>query len=77
MEERLWKKELRQLMHSKAVVEKIPENKLTSYRQKLTSAIVFKDYDRFCDILLQLSNYSDVSLTLHMTYLRILNKIKI
>ena len=46
---------------AKAVVEKIPENKLTSYRQKLTSAIVFRDYDRFCDILLQLSNYSDVS----------------
>lgn len=46
---------------AKAVVENIPENKLTSYRQKLTSAIVFRDYDRFCDILLQLSNYADVS----------------
>lgn len=35
-------------------------NKISSYRTKLTSAIVFKDYDRFCDILIQLANYSDV-----------------
>lgn len=42
------------------VIHKIPENKLDSYRNKLTSSIIFKDYDRFCEILLQLSNYSDV-----------------
>lgn len=35
------------------------ENKLSAYRTKLTSALVFKDYHRFCDILLQLSNYTD------------------
>jgi len=46
---------------AKEVVKKIPANKIESYRQKLTSAIVFKDYDRVCQILLQLSNYSDVS----------------
>ncbi|WP_286946672.1 type I CRISPR-associated protein Cas8a1/Csx8 [Acetobacterium sp. UBA5834] len=46
---------------AKEVVKKIPTNKIESYRQKLTSAIVFKDYDRVCQILLQLSNYSDVS----------------
>ena len=46
---------------AQAVVKKIQENKLKGYRQKLTSAIVFRDYDRFCDILLQLSNYSNVS----------------
>jgi len=46
---------------AKEVVKKIPENKRESYRQKLTSTIVFKDYDRFCQILLQLSNYSDVN----------------
>lgn len=46
---------------AKEVVKKIPANKIDSYRQKLTSAIVFKDYDRVCQILLQLSNYSDVS----------------
>ena len=42
------------------VRDKIPENKLESYRQKLTSSIIFKDYDRVCQILLQLSSYSDV-----------------
>lgn len=46
---------------AKKVAEKIPDNKLVSYRQKLTSAIVFKDYDRVCQILLQLSNYADVT----------------
>lgn len=46
---------------AKAVVKTIPENKSISYRQKLTSAIVFKDYDRCCQILLQLSNYSGVT----------------
>ena len=37
------------------------ENKIDSYRQKLISSIVAKDYDRFCQILLQLSNYADVN----------------
>ena len=46
---------------AKEVASKLPENKLEGYRQKLTSAIVFKDYDRCCQILLQLSNYSDVT----------------
>lgn len=46
---------------AKAVVEKIPKNKCESYRQKMTSAIIFKDYDRFCQILLQLSNYADIN----------------
>ena len=45
---------------AKEVVKKLPENKLDSYRQKLISSIVFKDYDRCCQILLQLSNYADV-----------------
>jgi len=42
------------------VIRKIQANKLESYRNKLTSSIIFKDYDRFCEILLQLSNYADV-----------------
>lgn len=46
---------------AKEVVKKLPENKLSSYRQKLTSAIVFNDYDRVCEVLLQLSNYAEVS----------------
>jgi CRISPR-associated protein Cst1 len=43
------------------VVKKIEKNKVKSYRQKLTSAIVAEDYDRFCEILLQLSSYSDIT----------------
>ncbi len=46
---------------AKEVAERLPENKRESYRQKLTSAIVFKDYDRYCQILLQLSNYLNVT----------------
>lgn len=45
---------------AKEVAGRLPENKCESYRQKLTSAIVFKDYDRCCQILLQLSNYAEV-----------------
>lgn len=45
---------------AKEVAKKLPENKRESYRQKLISSIVFKDYDRCCQILLQLSNYADV-----------------
>ncbi len=46
---------------AKAVVGAIPENKYKAYRQKLTSAVVFKDYDRCCQILLRLSIYSGVT----------------
>lgn len=35
------------------------KNKLNSYKQKLISALTFKDYDRFCTILLQLSAYTN------------------
>jgi CRISPR-associated protein Cst1 len=45
---------------AKSVAEKIPQNKLESYNQKLTSAIVFEDYDRFCQILLNLANFAEV-----------------
>ena len=43
-----------------AVKKNIDSNKIKSYRQKLISAITFKNYDRFCQILLQLSDYSGV-----------------
>ena len=46
---------------AKKVAADLPENKRTSYRQKLTSAVIFKDYDRCCQILLQLSNYTDMT----------------
>lgn len=42
------------------VKQNLEENKLKSYRQKLISAISFNDYDRFCKVLLQLSDYSGV-----------------
>lgn len=45
---------------AKRVMAEIPENKVESYKQKLISAITFKDYERFCEILLQLSSYSGV-----------------
>lgn len=46
--------------NAKQVAEVLEINKLESYKQKLTSSIIFKDYDRVCQILLQLSNYSGV-----------------
>lgn len=43
------------------VVSKIPANKVASYRNRLISSLTFKDYDRFCTVLLQLAAYSKVS----------------
>ena len=40
---------------------KIPDNKLNSYIQKLTSALTFEDYDRFCMVLLNLANFAGES----------------
>ena len=40
-------------------VYKLPDNKLNAYRQKLTSALTFEDFDRFNIVLLNLSNYVD------------------
>ena len=45
---------------AKQVSKVIENNKIESYKQKLTSSIIFKDYDRVCQILLQLSNYSGI-----------------
>lgn len=45
---------------AKEVSKILESNKLVSYKQKLTSSIIFKDYDRVCQILLQLSNYSGI-----------------
>lgn len=44
----------------KIVAKKLEKNKLESYRQKLISSMVFRDYDKVCQILLQLSNYSNI-----------------
>lgn len=35
-------------------------NKIDSYRQRLISAITLKDYDKFCDVLIQMSAYSQI-----------------
>lgn len=40
--------------------KKIEGNKIRSYKQKLISAISFKDYDRFCEILLQFAAYAEM-----------------
>lgn len=45
---------------AKAVNKKLEVNKINSYKQKLISSITFKDYDRFCEVLLQLSSYSGI-----------------
>ncbi len=45
---------------AKQVTQNIPENKVKSYKQKLISAMVAHDYNRVCEILLQLSSYSGV-----------------
>lgn len=45
---------------AKQVIKVLPDNKISSYRQKLISAIIFKDYDKANQILLQLSNYSGI-----------------
>lgn len=37
------------------------ENKLKSYKTKMASALMFKDYRRFCDILINLGNYKEES----------------
>lgn len=37
------------------------ENKTKSYRQRLINSIVAKDYDRFIEIMLQLSSYTEIS----------------
>lgn len=46
---------------AKLVSKKIDKNKVNSYQQKLISAICFKDYDKYCDILLNLSAYSGIA----------------
>jgi len=46
---------------AKKLVDGGAENKRKSYRTKLTSALVFHDYDRVNEILLQLSAYSEIS----------------
>lgn len=45
---------------AKKVAEKLPENKCRSYKEKLLSCVVFKDYDRCMVTLMNLSNYAEV-----------------
>lgn len=47
---------------AKSVKAAIEDNKVNSYKQKLISAITFKDYDRFCEILIQLAAYSKINM---------------
>jgi len=47
---------------AKAISDKLDENKLNSYRQKLTSSIVSDNKENVYNILIQLSNYSNVDI---------------
>ena len=42
-----------------ALANRLEKNKVISYRNKLISCLTFKDYDRFCTVLLQLSSYAN------------------
>lgn len=44
----------------KKLIEDHGKNKVNSYRQKLATALSVKDYDKFCNILLQLSSYAEI-----------------
>ena len=46
---------------AKTVSGRIPDNKLKSYRAKLTRLLDARNYDKFCQTLLQLSEYSGVA----------------
>lgn len=46
---------------AKAVSKELEMNKVRAYKTKLISSIISHDYDRTCEILLQLSNFSGVS----------------
>lgn len=48
---------------AKSISEKLDENKLNSYRQKLTSAMISNNKTSVYNILIQLSNYSHVNIS--------------
>ena len=52
-----------------AIVNKIEENKLASYRQKLLSSVVAKNHKRILDILTQLSVYSQIHFNFVFDYI--------
>ena len=52
-----------------AIINKIEENKLASYRQKLLSAVVAKNHKRILDVLTQLSVYSETHFNFVFDYM--------
>lgn len=52
-----------------AIINKIEENKLASYRQKLLSSVVAKNHKRILDILTQLSVYSQIHFNFVFDYI--------
>ncbi len=52
-----------------AVINKIEENKLASYRQKLLSSVVAKNHKRILDVLTQLSVYSEIHFNFVFDYI--------
>ncbi len=45
---------------AKELIRKLPENKRRTYRQRLTSTLILKDYTGYLNILVQLANYADM-----------------
>lgn len=54
---------------AKKVASKIPKNKVESYRCKLITALLCKDYDDFCEILIQLSQYCGINFSFSLKLL--------
>lgn len=46
---------------AKILTGKLQENKLRSYRQRLINALVLKDYEGYCRILMQLAGYTEMT----------------
>ena len=54
---------------SKKLIAMKSTNKIKTFRQKLTSAIIAHDYERVMEILLNLSNYADEDLPFFLRFL--------
>lgn len=54
---------------SQKLIESGKKNKINSYRQKITSALVAHDYDRVKEVLLSLSSYVDIEFNFFYKFL--------
>ena len=61
---------------SQRLIEKRGKNKISSYQQKIISALVAHDYDRVKEVLLSLSAYSGVEFFFFYKFLEDAEKYK-